>query len=177
MHTQSAPQPVALKDICAGVTEEGLRSTVAVSFDAQPPVRLGSGEVTPTVTANHLQETGETGTYEVTDSDDPPGNAGTTAVLSPDTLYMGYIADPGDVDAYRIHAPAAGSVVTVSLSNLPSDDYDLYVQGPKVGSPSRPAAHAHRAPPCWPTRRCPTSRPTSTAPTRRRRPTACRHCR
>ena len=84
---------------------------------------------------------------DVVDDSDPPGDASTTVVLEPDTLYTGYIPTAGDADAYRIHAPAAGSIVTVSLSNLAADD-DLFVQGPRSGialPPSRQRAQAGAA--------------------------------
>jgi hypothetical protein len=124
-----------LSDACAPSPSSILAS---ISFDAETPTRLGSGSITSTVTTGSgLQDTSQTQHYAVVDNSDPPGDASTTAVLAPDRLYTGYIPSTGDVDSYRIHAPAAGSVVTVSLSNLPAD-LDLFVQGPKAGIPVPP---------------------------------------
>ena len=104
------------------------------------------GAVTATViTGSGLQaRRASAASYDVVDDSDPPGDASTTEVLAPDTLYTGYIPSAGDVDAYRIHAPAAGSVVTVSLSNLPADE-DLFVQGPKAGIPVPPSRRRAQA--------------------------------
>ena len=98
----------------------------------------------PSRRAAACRTTSQTRSYEVVDGSDPPGDASTTVVLAPDRLYTGYIPNAGDVDAYRIHAPAAGSVVTVSLSNLP-DDFDLFVQGPKAGIPVPPSRQRAQA--------------------------------
>ncbi|MDP1848696.1 MAG: hypothetical protein Q8K79_12955 [Solirubrobacteraceae bacterium] len=132
------PDPKALSDGCDGVSP-GAPTFASVSFDAEPPTGLGTGTITPTITTGSgLVATGRSASYDIFDGSDPPGDSSTTRVLAPDRLYTGYIPSAGDVDAYRIHAPAAGSVVTVSLSNLPADN-DLFVQGPKAGIPVPPS--------------------------------------
>ena len=131
-----------LSELCTNPTSAIFAS---MSFDAEAPTRLGTDSITSTVTtASELQETSQTQQYAVVDSSDPPGDASTTAVLAPDRLYTGYIPSTGDVDAYRIHAPAAGSVVTISASNLPAD-LDLFVQGPKAGIPVPPSRQSAQA--------------------------------
>ena len=117
----------------------------SMSFDAEAPTRLGTHSLTSTVTTGSgLRDTSEPQNYAVLDTSDPPGDASTTARLARDRLYTGYIPKTGDVDAYRIQAPAAGSVVTISASNLPTD-LDLFVQGPKAGIPVPPSRQLAQA--------------------------------
>jgi hypothetical protein len=131
-----------LSDACTTLSGAVFAS---ISFDGEVPTALGSGSLTSTVTTGSgLQATSQTAHYEVVDNSDPPGDASTTVVLDPDTLYTGYIPNAGDVDAYRVHAPPAGSVVTISLSNLPAD-FDLFVQGPKAGIPVPPSRQRAQA--------------------------------
>ena len=132
----------SLSELC---TNPSSAIFASMSFDAEAPTRLGTHSITSTVTTGSgLTDTSQPQHYAVVDSSDPPGDASTTAVLAPDTLYTGYIPSTGDVDAYRVHAPAAGSVVTVSLSNLPAD-LDLFVQGPKAGIPVPPSRERAQA--------------------------------
>lgn len=127
-------------DFPCNLLGEGERGvTFSIEFHADPPTRLGSVKLAPSVDVGAGADVQGTPSFlDIVDSNDPPGDASTTRVLAPDNLYTGYIAPGGDADAFRIHAPAAGSVVTVSVSQPPAD-FDLYVQGPPAGIPVPPS--------------------------------------
>ena len=68
---------------------------------------------------------------QVVDNFEPNGTAATATPAAYDTVYLGHIAHPGDLDYFSLPPPAAGSVLTVTLSHLPAGaDDDLLLYGP-----------------------------------------------
>jgi Ca2+-binding RTX toxin-like protein len=62
-----------------------------------------------------------------------------TVTTNPDTLYVAFIAEPGDVDSYVIPAPGPGNRVSVFLSNL-DGDVDTFMYRPDTAPVSGPGS-------------------------------------
>jgi hypothetical protein len=116
----------------------GTEQTSTLSFDVEPPARLGVPRLDATVIADGavFAATGPSDS-SVDDVDDPGNTPATAAPITAGSLQTGYIATSDDADAYRLAAPPVGSTVTVTLSHLPAD-YDVTITGPPVGVPSAP---------------------------------------
>lgn len=124
----------ALAAACGSAAEE----TLTVTFEVEPPARLGVPTIDAIVRADGLPYALQGPSDARVDDANDPGNTPATATpIAADTLRTGYIAATDDVDAFRFDAPPVGSKVTVTLSHLPAD-YDLSVTGPAIGVPSAP---------------------------------------
>lgn len=124
----------ALSAACANATQP----TLTVTFDIEPPARLGTPTIDAIVRADGQPYAAQGPTdARVDDVDDPGNTPGSATPITPGTLRTGYIAAADDGDAYRLDAPTVGSTVTVTLSHLPAD-YDLSMTGPAIGVPSAP---------------------------------------
>ncbi|MBJ7471849.1 MAG: hypothetical protein JHD16_11140, partial [Solirubrobacteraceae bacterium] len=115
----------------------GLRDTVIVTLDIEPPAKLGTPLLGVVARADGVPYAAQGAGARVDDRDDPGETAATAAPLGTGSLRTGYISTADDADAYVIDAPPVGSTVTVVLSHLPAD-YDLAITGPAVGIPSAP---------------------------------------
>jgi uncharacterized delta-60 repeat protein len=114
-------------------------TTVSLTFDAIPSGAVGMADVAATVTIDPpatapVSIDGHGATLSTTEADedplvesDPQGHA---PVVLADHLRSGTIADPGDVDYYRVPMDAPpGSVVSVHLTHLDAD-FDALLFGP-----------------------------------------------
>ncbi len=130
---------------------EGTPTAYEVSFAVHPPLTLtGSAEISGDVSTLQVQLLGTTLTasddavVQVVDPEPSPPPA-TAPIVGPDTLVVGHVSQPGDVDYLRVPVPAAGTTVTFLLSHLPTDT-DLVVYGP-AGTPPLPNAAPLRSVP------------------------------
>ncbi len=103
---------------------------LAVDLQAEPSTILGptTAGATVAVTGGSVSVTG-TAPVEVTKNFivGNTANPANPAVIN--TVYVGHIASPGDIDYFSVPALPAGSKLTVTLSHLANDN-DLVVYGP-----------------------------------------------
>ena len=105
---------------------------VTVNFQAEPGTVLGT--YTAGVTVSNAADSvavSNTALVQVVKNFIPNDNADPANSASIDNLYLGHIASAGDLDYFSVAPPAAGSTLTITLSNLPAD-YDLVVYGPAI---------------------------------------------
>jgi Bacterial lectin len=115
---------------------------VSVDFQAEPGPALSGPLATPTAQTSSVTASTRGGTatasnqapLTVVDGTDETQSAGSppSTPITSDTLYLGHLASPGDVDYFGLDASQIqpGSTVTVTLSHIPTgQDYDLMVYG------------------------------------------------
>jgi hypothetical protein len=118
----------------------GQAGQATLSFEAYPGFRTGSTTISASVTIGG--QTAQTNgapllVEEAFETNDVIEQA---TMAEADVLYLGHIADPGDVDYFKIEAPPGGARVGYYLSHL-SGDVDMVLVKPA------PAAQRATAPP------------------------------
>jgi hypothetical protein len=144
--------------------EDRVEDTLSFRFSYEPSSVLGTDSVSAYLSTGSESTTESRTFVTVADTDDPTPTAPATA--QSDTLYAGWVAEPGDADtfSYDLGTLPAGSVVSVSLTNPGGrdvggggegcefecegeprtvfSDFDLFVQGPPVAIPLPPVTGA-----------------------------------
>lgn len=123
----------ALPGLCGGPATPH----VALAFDVEPPVTLGTFTGNDVVHAADGDQSATATAATVDGRDTTDDNPATPTPMAANVLYTGHVSHPGDVDYWHLPAPPAGSTVTLSLSHLPAD-YDLVVYGAQADVPASP---------------------------------------
>ena len=91
-----------------------------LTFRTSPSIALGSSSATADVRIGSRTGSGSS-TVEVADSGDAPADPGALGgPIATDTLYLGYVNEPGDVDLYGFES-SPGAQVGIRLSHLAGD--------------------------------------------------------
>ena len=116
----------ALASLCQGAGNQSISLRLVV----EPPPQVGRFDFKATITDAAGIRSGE-GDVFADDDPDPGSTPATAAPIQPGEAVAGFIGS-GDSDTFRLDLLPTGASVTVTLDDLPAD-FDLYVQGRRLG--------------------------------------------